>query len=96
MNTPTFSADKSLYKSGRHYTTHGYTTSLAGEISLALKTGLSVGDIGDIGISGSRRLNAWGCWTGSCCVAGHYEAGPIGWQWVCDAWEPCERCLWPW
>jgi hypothetical protein len=41
-------------------------------------------------------LNAWGCWTGSCCVAGHYEAGPLGWHWVCDRREPCERCIWPW
>ncbi len=51
---------------------------------------------------GGGRLNAWGCWSSCCashCAAGHYEAGPIGWVWVCD-WrvcdEPCERCIWPW
>jgi len=45
----------------------------------------------------------WGweyCWNTCCgdwiCMAGHYEAGPTGWQWVCD-WsecsEPCQRCI---
>lgn len=50
---------------------------------------------GGIGPEGGG-LNDW-CWTGSCCVAGHYEAGPAGWYWVCDLYEDCEWCIWtPW
>ena len=51
---------------------------------------------------GGGGLNAWGCWDSCCgsyCAAGHYEAGPVGWVWVCDWWvcsDPCEKCIWPW
>lgn len=54
------------------------------------------------GGGGGGGLNAWGCWDSCCgsrCAAGHYEAGPAGWQWVCDYWictDPCEKCIWPW
>ena len=59
------------------------------------------GGFGGVGGLGGG-LNAWGCWDSCCgshCAAGHYEAGPVGWQWVCDWWvcdDPCERCIWPW
>lgn len=57
---------------------------------------LNLGNFG--GLGGFGGLSAWGCWTPSCCAAGHYEAGPTGWQWVCDWWVDCpyERCIWPW
>ena len=51
--------------------------------------------IGHTGTIGGGRLNSWGCWTGSCCIAGHLEAGPTGTQWVCDVWEDCTRCIIP-
>jgi hypothetical protein len=56
---------------------------------------------GGVGLPGGTT-NAWGCWDSCCesrCTAGHYEAGPTGWQWVCDDYEcvdPCQRCIWPW
>jgi len=37
-----------------------------------------------------------GCWTGSCCVAGYWTAGPTGRVWICTARRPCERCLIRW
>jgi hypothetical protein len=93
MTTPTFSADKSLYASSRHYVTHGYTGSVTGEISPALIGG------GGFGLGGGG-LNAWGCWNTRCCTRWGQCCLPTprGRQcWTCcieD--EACERCIWPW
>lgn len=95
MNTPTFSADKSLYKSSRHYVTHAHTPILRGEIYPSLTT--SVGGLGG-GIGGT--LGAWGCWSARCCkrygICGGPGGGPGPARWCCKEYEDCERCIWPW
>ena len=70
------------------------TESIASKSIDRLAGGRFGGYGGGLGVGGGG-LNAWGCWTGSCCASGHYTQGPTGWQWVCDAWVPCERCIWP-
>ena len=57
------------------------------------------------GFGGLGGLSAWGCWDSQCCSDGYYQCydpnsdeatwGPIC-RWICTAWEPCERCIWPW
>lgn len=98
---PGFTADRSLSASTGRYVGRGRAVARANAITPAIKaTGLSAGRVG--GLGGGGTLNAWGCWDSCCgshCAAGHYEAGPTGWQWVCDQWvcdDPCERCIWPW
>jgi hypothetical protein len=48
--------------------------------------------IGTHGGGGSQGFKL-GCWTGSCCCGGYWEAGPLGWYWVCTQYCDCERCI---
>jgi hypothetical protein len=69
--------------------------------SLQINSSIATKQLSD-GFFGGGGLSAWGCWSSQCCVSGHYERDPNGgawgpiYRWVCDAWEPCERCIWPW
>ena len=51
---------------------------------------------GNGGFGGGSQGFKWGCWTGSCCVAGRWVAGPTGLRWHCDRYAPCEKCLIRW
>ncbi len=96
---PTFSAEKSLYRSSRHYLnlTHAQTSILTGEIYAALTT--SVAELGG-GTGGTiGTLQAWGCFKGRCCKQTGICGGPNGPGPVrrcCLVYEPCTRCIWPW
>ena len=96
MNTmPGFAAEASIYKTSGRYQSVANRGDSSGDQRVVSQ--IRVGGLG--GLGGSGGLNAWHCWTPSCCVAGHYEAGPAGWYWVCDLTADCpyQYCVWlPW
>jgi len=100
MNIPGFSGAASIYPQSGTY--RAQQVNDAGDGKRTVVPQIRAGGLGGVGGLGGGRLNAWGCWDSCCgshCAAGHYEAGPVGWQWVCDWWvcdDPCQRCIWPW
>lgn len=84
MKMPGFTAEESLYKTNGHYQSvanRGYSSSREQQVVSQIRGG---------GTGPSRGgLNFEYCWTPSCCVAYHYEAGPAGWYYVCDLWADC-------